>query len=93
VSSVTMYLLTLLLGIFCLTLTENQDFIKIVFEAASALGTVGLSMGITGDLSGIGKVIIIVLMFLGRIGPLTIGLALMYSSDERDPVKDSDIAV
>ena len=93
VTSVTIYLFVLTIGIFLLTLTENHDFLKLVFEASSALGTVGLSMGITGDLSSIGKTIIIALMFLGRVGPLTMGLALMYNPKEDDPIKDSDIAV
>jgi trk system potassium uptake protein TrkH len=57
-----------------LTLTENFDFIKILFEATSAFGTVGLSTGITPELSIIGKFLIIVLMIIGRVGPIAIGL-------------------
>jgi trk system potassium uptake protein TrkH len=45
---------------------------SILFEAFSAFGTVGLSAGITGDLSDPGRLVIIVMMFLGRIGPLTV---------------------
>ena len=51
-------------------------FQEIVFEAFSAFGTVGLSMGITSNLSIIGKIIIIILMYLGRVGPLTFIFAL-----------------
>lgn len=93
VASVSIYLFTLFIGVFLLSIFENQDFIKIVFEAASALGTVGLSMGITGNLTFIGKIIIIALMFFGRVGPLTIGLALMNSPKEYNPIKDSDLAL
>jgi trk system potassium uptake protein TrkH len=57
---------------------QTQAFEDVVFEAASALGTVGLSRGITGDLSAISKVIIIGLMFIGRVGPLSFGIALFY---------------
>lgn len=93
VSSVTIYLFVLTLGLFALTLTDQQDFLKLVFESASALGTVGLSMGITGDLSNLGKLILTLLMFLGRVGPLTIGLAILYNPLEHDRIKDADLAV
>ncbi len=93
VTSVTIYLFVLTIGIFILTLTDKQDFLKLVFESASALGTVGLSMGITGDLSNLGKLVITILMFLGRVGPLTVGLAILYNPEEHDKIKDADIAV
>lgn len=57
-----------------LTITENFSFIKILFEATSAFGTVGLSAGITSSLSIIGKLLIIALMIIGRVGPIAIGL-------------------
>lgn len=49
---------------------------QILFETTSAIGTVGLSMGATAQLDGLGKVVITFLMYLGRIGPLTLTLAL-----------------
>ena len=49
---------------------------EVVFEAVSALGTVGLSTGLTPELTATGRVIVIVLMFVGRVGPLTIAMAL-----------------
>ncbi|MGE0792029.1 MAG: TrkH family potassium uptake protein [Sandaracinaceae bacterium] len=58
-----------------------------VFEVVSALGTVGLSLGATGQLDEVGKVIIIVCMFAGRVGPLTLFLFL----SER-PRNDRDVA-
>lgn len=64
---------------FLLTLTEHslqKDFMEILFEATSAFGTVGLSMGLTADLSFLGKMIIIITMFIGRLGPLTLAFAL-----------------
>ena len=54
-----------------------------LFEAISAFGTVGLSTGITADLPSVGKVVLIVLMFLGRIGPYTLGVALILRERER----------
>ncbi|MEH7389533.1 TrkH family potassium uptake protein [Bacillus sp. JJ1503] len=65
-------ILFIFIAIFFLTITENQPFIKLAFEVLSAFGTVGLTMGLTGDLSEIGKLIIIFIMFLGKLGPLTL---------------------
>ncbi|MFY0543686.1 TrkH family potassium uptake protein [Brevibacillus sp. H7] len=60
-----------------LSITEvGADFLMILFEATSAFGTVGLSMGLTPSLSPIGKTIIAFTMFAGRVGPLTIAFAL-----------------
>lgn len=57
--------------------TESRGhFINLAFEAISAFGTVGLSMGITSQLTVGGRLLIIALMFIGRLGPLTIAVAL-----------------
>lgn len=69
-------LITLIAGIFLLCIMEEHDFIEIAFEAASAMATVGLSLGITSSLSVGGKLVIIVLMFVGRIGITTLVLSL-----------------
>lgn len=63
---------TMLLVVF-----EQKDFLKILFETVSAFGTVGLSAGLTPELSSPGRILITLLMFIGRLGPLTIGFALM----------------
>jgi trk system potassium uptake protein TrkH len=59
-----------------LTTVEDMPFIDILFETVSAFGTVGLSTGITRSLSGMGKTLIIITMFIGRVGPLTVAIAL-----------------
>ena len=64
------------IGTLILTVTENFALEKIIFEVVSAFGTVGLSMGITYYLSFIGKAIIIAIMFIGRVGLLTLMFAL-----------------
>ncbi len=64
------------LAVFGLTLTESGPFISLAFEAVSAFGTVGLSMGITPSLTDAGRLIVTATMFVGRIGPLTLALAL-----------------
>lgn len=63
--------------VFLLTITEKgASFITLLFEAISALGTVGLSLGYTSSLSTLGQLIIIFTMFAGRVGALTIVFAL-----------------
>ncbi|MBW7455164.1 TrkH family potassium uptake protein [Paenibacillus sepulcri] len=59
-----------------LSTTEDQAFLKILFETTSAFGTVGLTLGITPELSTVGKIIICLTMFAGRLGPLTLAYAL-----------------
>jgi len=56
--------------IFLLTIYEDKNLLDIMFECFSAFGTVGLSRGITPMLTVPGKIGIIILMFIGRIGPL-----------------------
>ncbi len=63
----------------------RSDFLARMFEAASALGTVGLSMGITPELTVLGKSIAVVLMLVGRVGPLAVAAAI--AAPERKPVR------
>lgn len=63
-----------------MNITEKQNFIFVLFEIISAFGTVGLSTGITPNLSLGGKLLIIVTMFVGRIGPITFAYALFRKS-------------
>ncbi|WP_448811935.1 TrkH family potassium uptake protein [Agromyces bauzanensis] len=63
-------------GVVVLMLITGLDLDRILFEAVSAFGTVGLSTGITAQLPDAAKVVLVVLMFLGRLGPLTLGTAI-----------------
>ncbi|MDZ7792893.1 MAG: TrkH family potassium uptake protein [Spirochaetia bacterium] len=65
-------ILALSLSTIVLSASETAPLEELLFEAVSAFGTVGLSTGITGMLSLTGKIVIIFLMFIGRLGPLTI---------------------
>ena len=86
------YLAVLVAALYLLTLTENVGggtvgeggfpFEDLVFETTSALGTVGLSRGITGDLSRLGRLVFVGIMFLGRLGPLSFGVALVAHRPE-----------
>jgi trk system potassium uptake protein TrkH len=60
--------------------TSSLGFLHYMFEAVSAFNTVGLSMGATGALDGFGKALTILLMYLGRVGPLAIAAALSIQS-------------
>ncbi len=70
-----LFILTFIVAL-TLSITENALFLTTLFETVSAIGIVGLSMGLTPELSSVGKVIITACMFIGRLGPLTIALAL-----------------
>ncbi len=70
--------------VFCLTITENMGFIDLLFETISAFGTVGLSTGITPLLNTAGRLLIILTMFIGRIGPLTLILSLTLRQRRSD---------
>lgn len=72
-----LYLSFTLFIFFLLLLTENIPFSDLMFESFSAIGTVGLSTGITSQLSSSGKFLVMILMFVGRLGPLTIGYTLV----------------
>ena len=71
-------------AILALSVTEKpygHPFVlmDVMFEATSALGTVGLTTGITPTLTTLGKLIIIVTMLVGRLGPMTLFAALMFN--------------
>ena len=78
------------ISILLLSMTEDADVLKVAFETVSAFGTVGLSTGITPGLSEAGRLIIIVTMFVGRLGPLYLALALVQrqrAQEYRYPVE------
>ncbi len=77
---ITLSLLFVSGGVLLLLATQSGSFPSLVFEAFSAVATVGLSLGTTGLLDSFGKLVIIVLMFIGRIGPLTLVLLLESKS-------------
>lgn len=84
--SVVVFMLSLGMCFFCivfLSATEEQTLISIIIEVTSAFGTTGLSLGITGDSSVVGKITIATLMFIGRIGMLYT-LMLFVPKETRD---------
>lgn len=75
----------IILASLVITIIEHGQFlyIDILYEIVSAFGTVGISRGITGNLSSFSKVILIVLMYLGRVGAATLGIGIFFSSRRR----------
>jgi len=71
------------LGTLALMATSDHGFSDVLFEAVSAFGTVGLSTGITADWDGLGRLVLVVLMFLGRTGPYTLAVALALRERQR----------
>jgi trk system potassium uptake protein TrkH len=65
-----------LVAVTALTLTEDQEFMKLLFETIAAFSTAGMTTGITPLLTTAGKLVITATMFVGRVGPLTIALAV-----------------
>jgi len=92
-ASFAFYMGVLFIAMIILLSTEVGSLEVILFEAISALGTVGISMGITGDLSNLGKLIIILLMFMGRVGILTFGIAVSMHDETREEEKDNELVL
>ena len=68
---------------FILTVTEKAAFLDLLFETTSAFATVGLTRGVTPDLTTIGKIIITLTMYAGRVGPLTMAFAFAKESKHK----------
>ncbi|MFA6913703.1 MAG: potassium transporter TrkG, partial [Endomicrobiia bacterium] len=68
----------------------NLDPLKVIFEAVSACCTVGLTFGITSDISNLGRVILIFAMFIGRVGAVTVLIYLMNSKFVQSNIKYPD---
>jgi trk system potassium uptake protein TrkH len=63
-----------------MTMVEPFSFIQLLFDVVSAFGTVGLTTGITPQLGDLSRILLTATMFMGRLGPLTIMVALVQSS-------------
>jgi trk system potassium uptake protein len=74
-------------------LPNRGKFIEIFFEVVSAFGTVGLSTGITGTLTAFGKLIITAVMYVGRLGPLVVAMAVSRKSAPRYSYAEENIMI
>lgn len=87
---VIMVLLGIITSTILLSLTEKSSgysFIDILYEATSAMATVGFTAGLTPVLTVWGKIIIMVCMFIGRLGPITVAVALASNSDRGNSIE------
>ncbi len=71
-------------AIMVMTVADKSSFIDIFYEIASALGTAGLSRGVSGTTGAAGKVILIICMYLGRVGPISLALAFASIQGKRN---------
>lgn len=90
-ASLFFYLMVFAAGTYALAWAESAPLPDICFECASALGTVGLSRGITSGLGDTGKWIVTLLMFVGRAGPLVIGMAILWKARSDEPAEVEDL--
>jgi trk system potassium uptake protein TrkH len=84
ITVIALSLFFLSLVVLVLTATERVSFLDILFESVSAFSNVGLSTGVTAQLSTIGKLLVVIIMFVGRLGPLSLALALSGHSHPRE---------
>ena len=79
----TLSIFLVAVGLFLTSITYDGDFLDLLFEICSAFGTVGLSRGATGELDEFGRAMIILIMFAGRLGPLTLAFFLATQSKSK----------
>lgn len=80
-------------SVYVLTVLEPFDTIELLFESASALGNVGMTMGLTPKFSELSKVVVGILMLIGRVGILSFGIAISVSPETDEELKDNDLAI
>jgi trk system potassium uptake protein TrkH len=76
-------LLIVMFGVFLLVINHDGKFLDIAFEAVSALCTVGVSRGLTTQFDTTGRILLMLMMFIGKVGPLTLGFFLATTSKPR----------
>jgi trk system potassium uptake protein TrkH len=76
-------LLIVMFGVFLLVINHDGKFLDIAFEAVSALCTVGVSRGLTAQFDTTGRILLMLMMFIGKVGPLTLGFFLATTSKPR----------
>jgi trk system potassium uptake protein TrkH len=94
--SITFYLTLFLCGSVCLLALQPGRFREVLFEVVSAVSTVGLSQGITAEFGLLGKSVLMLLMFVGRVGPITLGSAAVAAPAKEhagDQEQEEDLAV
>lgn len=91
VASATLFVAVLGVLIVLLAAVDDHPLHALAFEATSALATAGLSLGITGSLSPTAQILLIFAMFIGRLGPLTLGIALLRPEPKPEDITSDDL--
>ena len=76
-------LLIVMFGVFLLVINHDGEFLDVAFEAVSAICTVGVSRGLTTEFDTAGRLLLMLMMFIGKVGPLTLGFFLATTSKPR----------
>lgn len=101
-SLVMISMLVITIAVMALMMSELGDvphpqtrgrFLELAFEAVSAFGTVGLSTGVTTSLSDVGRIILVLLMFTGRLGPLVLAVAVSRERVSRFEYAEENIMI
>jgi len=94
VLAVTVPMLFLVItALFAITISHDGVFIDLAFEVTSAMGTVVLSRGATGELDEFGRIVFMLVMFLGSVGPLTLGFFLATRTPPRTSYPSGKILI
>lgn len=93
--TVILFFLTILFVGYVILLETNPNLspLALLFESVSAIATVGVSMDLTPSLNTIGRFVIMALMFIGRVGPITVLLSLMTKKEKQVSYAPTDISV
>jgi trk system potassium uptake protein TrkH len=86
------YVITFFIGAVLLSIIEDFPFEVLLFEAVSAMGTVGLSLGVTPELSVAGKMVLVLLMFWGRVGILTF-FAILIKEEKKVDIRYTEVEI
>ena len=88
VAVVTMFSAVMIISTVLLSALSDAPVIDVIYECVSATATVGLSRGLTGTLNMAGKLVVIATMYFGRIGPISLAIALGGKNENRNIVSD-----
>ena len=88
VAVVTMFLLVMFTAVILLAISSDAAIIDVIYESVSATATVGLSRNLTAGLNLFGKLVIIATMYFGRVGPISLAIALGSKGENQNAVSD-----
>lgn len=88
--STTIYVMLSILGVFFIMSSQELPIKDIAFEVLSAIGTVGMSTGVTRELNSVSRVVILLLMYSGRVGNLTLAMAILSRISKKTTFRNAE---